>query len=301
MPGDRARRTADVVDPGLDPGVPVSVAPGVIRVLAPNPGMMTGPGTNTYLVGEPGGDLLVIDPGPDDQGHLDAIVAAAGTGAIRWVTVTHTHLDHCPAAAPLKQRTGATIVGFETRPSFEPDVRIGDGDEIGPVRHRLVALHTPGHASDHLCFLSVGSGLLFSGDHVMNGSTVVVAPPDGDMAAYLHGILRLQSLDPPLVAIAPGHGPLVEDPAAKLADYLAHRTAREVAIHAALVASYDGATVDEIVTAVYVDVPAALHPVARFSVWAHLRKLADEGRATSSAADDIQSMWFAVDDARPTT
>lgn len=279
-------------DPGLVAGVPADVARGVVRVLAPNPGMMTGPGTNTYLVGDDGDDLLVIDPGPDDPAHLDSVMAAAGAGRIRWITVTHTHLDHFPATAELRRRTGATVLGFDARPSFEPDERIGDGDEIGPASHRLVALHTPGHASDHLCFLLARDGLLFSGDHVMNGSTVVVAPPDGDMRAYLHGILRLQAIDPPLVTIAPGHGPLVHDPAAKLAEYLAHRTDREEAIHAVLEARPDGATVDDIVGAVYVDVPEALHPVARYSVWAHLRKLADDGRASGADRDDIGSRWF---------
>lgn len=283
-----------MTDAALVAGVAARVAPGVVRVLAPNPGMMTGPGTNTYLVGDEGGDLLVVDPGPDDERHLDAVMAAAGDGTIRWITVTHTHLDHCPAAAPLKHRTGATIVGFEPRPSFEPEVQIGDGDEIGPSTHRLVALHTPGHASDHLCFLLRSSRLLFSGDHVMNGSTVVVAPPDGDMRAYLQGILRLQSFDPPLALIAPGHGPLVEDPAAKLAEYLAHRTAREEAIHAALAAHAEGADVDAIVAAVYVDVPSALHPIARYSVWAHLRKLAGDGRVTASDPNDIDARWKAA-------
>ena len=148
----------------------------VRRVLAPNPGMMTGPGTNTYLVGVD--EVAVIDPGPEDDGHLDA-VAACGGDRVRWILVTHTHSDHSPGAAALKQRTGAEVLGFDERDGFVPDRAIGEGFALEGTEFSLRPLHTPGHASNHLCYLLDQELLLFSGDHVMEGSTVVIAPPDG--------------------------------------------------------------------------------------------------------------------------
>lgn len=275
-------------DPQLRPGVVATLSPVVRRVLAPNPGVMTGPGTNTYLVG--GAELAVIDPGPDDPAHLDA-VAAAGEGRIRWVLVTHTHPDHAPGAAGLRERTGARVLGYGPRDGFEPDEDIGEGFVLSPAGDiRLRALHTPGHASNHLCYLLEGDGLLFSGDHVMDGSTVVIAPPDGDMAAYLDGLRRLSSLASGLSAIAPGHGGVISDPGARLEQYLIHRMARERAIRQAL-ADRGQATVEELVTAVYTDVAPAMHPIARFSVWAHLRKLAVDGVAHADDADDLAATW----------
>lgn len=272
-------------DPGLVPGEVTTLSPLVRRILAPNPSVMTGPGTNTYLVGR--GDLAVIDPGPDDPRHLER-VAEAGAGRIRWILATHTHSDHSPGSAWLRSETGAEVIGFDSRDGFVPDLTIGDGWSLPSAGFDLRAVHTPGHASNHLCFLLDDERLLFSGDHVMSGSTVVIAPPDGDMAAYLEALRRVRDL--PLAAMAPGHGAVIDDPDAKLAEYLSHRLAREEAIVSALAAA-GSAGVDEIVEAVYVDVPAALHPIARFSVWAHLRKLRTDGQARCSAPDDISSRW----------
>lgn len=275
----------------LRPGVVAEVVPGVRRIVAPNPSLMTGPGTNTYLVGT--SEVVVIDPGPDDEAHLDA-VAAAGAGRIRRVAVTHTHPDHAPGAAGLAARTGALVAGFGARDGFLPDEVLGEGDVLGAGEHRMRALHTPGHASNHLCYLLEGAGVLFSGDHVMGGSTVVIAPPDGDMAAYLASLERLLVLAPPLRAIAPGHGPLMEDPPAVLQGYLDHRRAREAAILAAL-RRRGSATVDDLVEDVYVDVPSALHPVARYSVWAHLRHLAapPAPAVMAPAGDELTGTWEA--------
>jgi glyoxylase-like metal-dependent hydrolase (beta-lactamase superfamily II) len=291
----------------LIPGVAVEVAPLVRRVLAPNPSVMTGPGTNTYLIGDGDGPVAVIDPGPADDAHLDA-VAAAGDGRILWILATHTHVDHSPGAAGLRQRTGATVYGFGPPPAnargvagleghdwdFRPDATVGEGWQLTDAPFALRALHTPGHASNHLCFaLDHGGRLLFSGDQVMSGSTVVIAPPDGDMAIYLESLerLRAEGLD----RIAPGHGDLLDDAAAALDGYLAHRRAREVAILAALREA--GRTgVDQLVAAVYVDVPGDRHPIARYSVWAHLRKLAAEGRARSDEPDDLAATWQAIPD-----
>jgi glyoxylase-like metal-dependent hydrolase (beta-lactamase superfamily II) len=274
----------------LTPGVACAIGPLVRRIVAPNPGLMTGPGTNTYLVGID--EIAVIDPGPDEASHLDAI-AACGGDRIRWILLTHTHADHAPGAVGLKARTGGQVLAFGAAGRgegevVEPDVAIRDGFELEATEFRLTALHTPGHASDHLCFLLERSRLLFSGDHVMQGSTVVIKPPDGDMAAYLDSLRRLLTLR--VRSIAPGHGYVIEDPTETVEGYLAHRSAREAAVLAALAAG--DRSVDEIVRRVYVDVAAELHPVARHSVYAHLLKLAGEGRARGSS---IEGAWEAAD------
>jgi glyoxylase-like metal-dependent hydrolase (beta-lactamase superfamily II) len=266
----------------LAPGVVTTLTPLLRRVVAPNPCLMTGPGTNTYLVGDPARDVVVVDPGPDITEHLDRI-AALGEDRISSIIVTHTHLDHSPGAPGLAARTGAPLVGFDGRDGFEPDVVAADGDVVGPLR----SVHTPGHASNHLCWLLEEDGILLSGDHIMDGSTVVIAPPDGDMTAYLASLERVLDLGPR--AIAPGHGLLITDPADRVSGYLAHRLAREQQVRDALTTA---PTVDEIVARIYVGIPDALLPVARYSVWAHLRKLAAEGRAAT--ADDpgsIHAVW----------
>lgn len=265
----------------IEVGTPVQLSPLVRRLTAPNPGMMTGPGTNTYLVGTD--EIAVIDPGPALDEHVDAIVAA-GAGRIRWILTTHTHADHWPGAAALRDRTGATTFGFTASDGFEPDTRLADGDRVAGAGFALGAVHTPGHASNHLCYLLEQERLLFSGDHVMQGSTVVIRPPDGDMAVYLASLARVAALD--LAAIAPGHGTLITDPAAKLDEYVTHRLAREAQVLDAVVAG--DATVDAVVARLYADVDEKLHPVARHTVHAHLRKLRDEGRVVG---DGIDGEW----------
>ncbi|HZQ28011.1 MAG TPA: MBL fold metallo-hydrolase [Acidimicrobiales bacterium] len=273
----------------MRPGEVIALTPLVRRVLAPNPSVMTGPGTNTYLVGTD--EVAVIDPGPDDhEEHLDR-VAEAGAGRIRWILVTHTHSDHSPGAAGLKERTGAQVLGFDERDGFVPDATIGDGSVVEGTGFRLRALHTPGHASNHLCYHLEGERLLFSGDHIMSGSTVVIAPPDGDMAAYLQALRRLKEYD--LAGVAPGHGDWIAEPAAKVDEYLTHRAAREGAILDAL-RHKRTAHIEELVEAVYTDVPPMLHPIARWSVWAHLRKLRTEDQAATSDPDDIGAEWQAL-------
>lgn len=260
------------------------------RLTAPNPGMMTGPGTNTYVVG--GRDMAVVDPGPDDPGHVESLVAF-GAGRIRWIVVTHTHPDHSPAAASLAARTGATVLGFSARDGFVPDQEVSDGFTLQGDGFSLRALHTPGHASNHLCWLLVDEQMVFSGDHVMQGSTVVIAPPDGDMAQYLASLRRLRALEPPIRTIAPGHGSLLDDPGAALDGVISHRLWREAAVTDAM-ARAGRTTVDGLLPVVYVDVHEALHPVARFSLWAHLRKLQGDGRVTSEDPDDIEAPWTMV-------
>ncbi len=256
-----------------------ALSPMVRRIVAPNPSMMTGPGTNTYLVGID--EIAVIDPGPDEASHLDAI-AGCGGDRIRWIIVTHTHEDHSPGVAGLKERTGAEVLGFDSRDDLVVDRELRDGDTVEATEFRLAAIHTPGHASNHLCYLLEQERTLFSGDHIMEGSTVVIAPPDGDMADYLRSLERLQGIR--LKAIAPGHGHLITDPKAKIQEYITHRMARERQVLDVLGRS-GSATIDELVAAIYVDVAVELHPVARYSVWAHLRKLAQAGEVQGEELD----------------
>jgi glyoxylase-like metal-dependent hydrolase (beta-lactamase superfamily II) len=291
----------------LSPGRSIDVAPGVRRIIAPNPGLMTGPGTNTYLLGTD--RVALIDPGPDNDDHLDVLREDAGD-RIRWILVTHTHIDHSPLAAKLKEQTGAEVIAFGPAPvlrlgeahaldahdlEFAPDRRLLDGESLDTGELRIEAVHTPGHASNHLCFGLSGTGLLFTGDHVMSGSTVVIAPPDGDMADYLESLEKVRAMKPR--RIAPGHGEMIEDAGAVLDQYMRHRKERESQVLGCLAAGAStgpttGMSVSELVERIYVDVPAEFHPVARFSVWAHLRKLRAEGRARTDEPSDIDAPWY---------
>ncbi|MDQ6724590.1 MAG: MBL fold metallo-hydrolase [Actinomycetota bacterium] len=250
----------------LSPGVASAISPLVRRIVGPNGGPLTGPGTNTYLVGVD--EIVVVDPGPDEAAHVDAIVGCGGD-RIRWIALTHSHHDHAAAAATLAARTGAELLAFPA---------VGEGFELEATEFRLLAMHTPGHSSDHLCFLLEEERMLFTGDTLVDGSTVMIAPPDGDMAAYLASLERLASRRLRLRSIAPGHGALVDDPAARLAAYLSHRLDREAEILAALEGG--AVSVDQLVARIYVDTDAALLPAAAQTVHAHLLKLAAEGRAT---------------------
>ena len=276
--------------PELLVGVPAALSPLVRRIVAPNPGMMTGPGTNTYLVGID--EVAVIDPGPEDEGHLEAILGCGGD-RIRWVLCTHTHKDHWPGTAALAARTGAEVLAFDSRDGLEVDRPLSDGDEVEGSEFRLIAVHTPGHASNHLCYLLEQDRTLFSGDHVMNGSTVVIRPPDGDMIAYLAQLERLKTMR--LRAIAPGHGDVISDPIAKLDEYLDHRRLREQIVLAAL-SEHGPATTADLLTVVYADIdgPEERLEMARHSMWAHLRKLAIERTVTGVDVDDPETTWSAV-------
>jgi len=262
-------------------GVASALSPLVRRIVAPNPSMMTGPGTNTYLVGID--EIVVVDPGPDIESHLDAI-AGCGGDRIRWIVCTHTHEDHAPGVAGLQARTGAEVLAFDERDELKIDRALGDGDVIEATEFVLRAIHTPGHASNHLCFLLEQERMLFSGDHIMEGSTVVIAPPDGDMAAYLRSLDRLTTLRPRLRSIAPGHGHLIETPAAKIDEYVTHRLAREAQVLDALERA-GSTTIEPIVKELYADVPVELHVMAAHSVWAHLLKLAEDDKAVGDSLD----------------
>lgn len=287
---DESIVTGDVERPALLADVPVSLAKLVRRVLCDNPGPMTGPGTNTYLVGID--EVAVIDPGPADDAHLDAIAAAAGPDQIRWILCTHTHADHSPGAAGLKERTGAEVLAFADVDGLVCDRHLSDGDVVEATEFTLRTVHTPGHASNHLCFLLERDRMLFAGDHVMDASTVVINPPDGDMTAYMRSLERLLAWSPSLRTIAPAHGHMIEDPRARLEYYIAHRLEREQQVIDGLKRVDGPVGTAELVEAIYADVPQVLHPVARRSVWAHLRKLADEGWAESPDPDDPDALWL---------
>jgi len=271
-------------------GRAVRLSPHVIRVTAPNPGPMTGPGTNTYLVGR-GTAWTCIDPGPALPAHVSALVEtvqAQGPGArIERILVTHTHRDHSPGAAPLARATGAPVLGRRAaHPEWQDDTFTPLREPVHGERLALAegvtlrVVHTPGHASNHLCYLLEEEKILFTGDHVMQGSTVVINPPDGDMAAYLRALEAL--LDEDIEWLAPGHGFLVAEPHEVLRALIAHRLRREAKVAAALQRQAAPATARELVPAAYDDVPGSLHGLAERSLLAHLLKLEADGRAARS-------------------
>ena len=261
--------------------------PGVRRVLAPNPSMMTGPGTNTYLFGED--KVAVVDPGPIIPEHLDRIRQLAPR--IDWVLVTHTHPDHSPAASVLAEACDAELLGMpppETAHqdrTFEPQRILSDGDVLVTDEFRLTAIHTPGHASNHLCYRHETSNSIVTGDHVIDGSTVVINPPDGNMRDYLDALKRLRALQPD--ALLPGHGERIDDPARVIDWIIEHRLEREAKVVAAL-SSHAGSTAAELVPVVYRDVPEHLYGWAERSLLAHLIKLVEDERAV--VADDRYRM-----------
>jgi glyoxylase-like metal-dependent hydrolase (beta-lactamase superfamily II) len=268
-------------------GVPAAVSPLVRRIVAPNPGVMTGPGTNTYLVGVD--EVAVIDPAVNDEAHIDAILGCGGD-RIRWILCTHTHQDHATGVAELAAATGAPVLGFTSRDGLAVDRQLVDGDRIEGSEFDLVAVHTPGHASNHLCFLLEQERTVFSGDHVMQGSTVVINPPDGDMAAYLASLVRLQRWRPALRRIAPGHGQVIESPTVALAELVAHRLDRERQVLDAVLGGEHA--VEGIVARLYPGLVEELVPRAGQSVYAHLRKLVGDGRLRATDVDDASGAWL---------
>ncbi len=256
--------------------VAVPVAPGVRRIVAANPGPMTYRGTNTYIIETADAGTVVLDPGPDGHpDHVDAILRETG-GRVGLILVSHHHHDHIGAVPALQQATGAPVAGFHVpaTPEFAPGVGIEDGERIAG----MTAIHTPGHAADHLCFAlpSPGGGtVLFSADHVMSWSSTVVSPPGGDMAAYFASLERL--LGGAETLYLPGHGPPLTEPRALVRELLEHRQARERAIAEALA---DGAPADThtLMDQLYSQVDPRLRRAAERNVLAHLMKLQSEGR-----------------------
>jgi len=259
------------------------LAAGVRRIVAPNPSMMTGPGTNTYLFGK--NEIAVLDPGPVNDSHLDDIVQKAGA-PIRWILVTHTHPDHSPGAAPLAAATGAELLGMappegpHQDASFSPTRTLADGDVFETSEIQLQVVHTPGHASNHVCYRHQLLNWLFTGDHVIDGSTVVIDPPDGNMKHYIEALQRIKGLD--CAALVPGHGELIEDPDRVIDWIVEHRLEREARVVAAI-AENPNLTTHELVPHVYQDVDRRLYGWAERSLLAHVLKLEEEAIASSQA------------------
>lgn len=286
---------ADITDlhaPALT-GESRRLAPNVVRLVASNPSALTGAGTNTYIVGT-GPAFLVVDPGPDDRVHIDRILAATG-GRVSHVLCTHSHPDHSPGAALVKAATGAMVLGRAAPDdgyqddSYRPDAGMDDGDMIESPGARMRALHTPGHASNHVCLLLEPEGWLLTGDHLMGGSTVVILPPDGSMRLYIESLHRLRTL--PLTALLPGHGAVMPEPIGEIERVIAHRLQRERKVIDGLAGLGGTASLDALVPVVYADTPVRLHPLARHSLLAHLQKLLEERRV---AQDDDRWTWLAA-------
>ncbi|WP_180903224.1 MBL fold metallo-hydrolase [Martelella soudanensis] len=282
--------------PEFDPayGRAVPLAEGIARLTAKNPSPFTFHGTNGYLVGRD--ELIIIDPGPEIDGHLEHWLAAIGGRKVRFIAVTHTHNDHSPMARRLKAETGAPIAGFgphrQSRPLFagetnpfaesadmtlQPDVVLGDGDSIAVDGFALQAVHTPGHTANHLAFALQSTPYLFCGDHVMDWSTTIVAPPDGSLGDYMASIEKL--LERPETVYFSGHGDIISDAKGVLRATRSHRRMREKAILERLAAGDE--TIAGIVEVIYRTTDARLHGAAALSVLAHLEDLVERGRVTT--------------------
>lgn len=236
------------------------------RVLAPNPGPFTGPGTNTWVL-ESASSAVIIDPGPIHEDHARAIVEELGDLKPTGVVVTHTHEDHAPLANPLARELGVPTLGHRPGPGFDPDELLEDDSRVTVGEDHLVVVHTPGHSDDHLCFLA--GRVLFTGDHIMGGGSVMIE----DLEAYMASLGRIRNLD--LSALYPGHGEVMDQPLEVIDWYIAHRRQREEEIKTAI--DQGAATLGQIVEVVYASVDPSLHPLAARSVRAHLAKLESEG------------------------
>ncbi len=272
-------------------GANIRVSPLIHRVLAPNPGPFTFKGTGVYIVGRD--DVAVIDPGPDLPDHVEALKAALSGKRVSHILVTHTHSDHSPAAAILKEWSGAKTYAFGPHGSgkaeegvkveeggdmgFVPDIRVRDGQTIEGADFSFECVFTPGHTSNHMCFALKEEDALFAGDHVMGWSTTVVAPPDGDMAAYMVSLRKLHARED--ATLWPTHGGPVRRPKPFLEAYIEHRLARETQIVSALAEGIE--SIPEIVARIYADTDKRLHPAAARSVLAHLIQLTQEGRVVA--------------------
>jgi glyoxylase-like metal-dependent hydrolase (beta-lactamase superfamily II) len=276
------------------------VAPGIRRIVARNPGPFTFRGTGTYVIGE--GEVAVIDPGPDLPEHIEALLMDLAGEEVTHILVTHTHRDHSPAAAAVKEATGAPTYGLGPHAGgrrgetgveeggdwdFVPDVSVKDGDEIAGSRWRFEAVHTPGHTSNHLCFALPDRGILFSGDHVMGWSTSVIAPPDGDMAAYMASLDKLLARADTLYW--PTHGPAITEPHDHVRAFIAHRQEREAGIVACLESGVG--QIDAMVERLYVGLNPNLRRAAGRSVLAHLIHLIDRGLAKCEGMPNIDATY----------
>lgn len=281
-----AEMKSSLLDIAIEPGQVAQISPLLRRLTAPNPSIMTGPGTNSYIVGRQ--QLAVIDPGPSIVNHVNALLEACDGAELRWIIVTHTHPDHSPAAKLLAEATGAQLLGavidddgHQDR-SFVPDVVLNDGDEIRNDEFCLRAIHTPGHVGNHFCLYLEQEETLFSGDHIMQGTTVVVIPPSGDMDDFLNSLEKLLLLN--AARIAPAHGHVMTDAEQVIKALLAHRLAREAKVVAAM-EKLGEATLEALLPEVYDDVDPAVMDVAKIALWSHLLKLEKNQRASKRSQE----------------
>lgn len=270
------------------------LTPLVRRITAPNPSPMTGPGTNTFLVGND--DVTVIDPGPLIDSHIETILSA-GNGKIKRILVTHTHPDHSPSALPLARATGAELIGAVIQDdghqdtSFQPSIHLDHEQTFtaSENEYTIQALHTPGHVGNHFCFWLAEEKMLFTGDHIMQGTTVVIIPPSGDMADYVHSLELLLKKD--IDVLAPAHGHLMGEAHGVIQSIIDHRMSREAKVIDAL-KQYPSTSLDQLMETVYADVDAHLLPIAKLSLWAHLLKLEKDKKAVKRA----ESHWLFGDE-----
>jgi len=260
-------------------GEVVQLSPLVRRITAPNPSTLTGPGTNTYIIGH--NKIAVLDPGPVIASHIEAILEATNN-KIDTIVVTHTHDDHSPAAKVLADTTGALLIGATFHDdgyqdlTFRANKSIKHRELLGGDEWTLEAIHTPGHVGNHFCYLLREEEMVFTGDHIMEGSTVVIIPPSGDMTEYMDSLQLLKQY--PIKSLAPGHGHLIEQPMDYVNYLIQHRLKRERKVMDALIKNGE-TSLNELTKVVYDDVDSSLHMIASISLWAHLLKLEKEGKA----------------------
>lgn len=277
----------DLIDFSFEYGICDQITPLVRRVIAKNPGPFTYTGTGTYIIGTK--ELAVIDPGPIDDNHLEAILNVTKDQKITHIIVTHTHNDHSPLSKSLQEKTGALIYSYNEKhintgednkfeegydKDFKCDISVKDGDIIKGKDWTLEAIHTPGHTSNHLCYSLIEEEILFSGDHVMGWSTTVIVPPDGDMEEYM------QSLEKLLLRndrhYLPTHGKMIENPHELVRKYITHRISRETQIKKAIESGNN--KIMDIVKIIYTDVDSKLYPAASMSTLAHLKRMINNGQ-----------------------
>ena len=266
----------------------VELAPGIRRVTQRNPGPFTGAGTNTHLVGRR--RILILDPGVEDDTHYEAVVAAVAEAEVIGVYSSHSHPDHWPLAPRLAARFGSPTLGFASQGGYEPTRLVADREVLATDDRELRAVHTPGHASDHLCLLDAERRELFSGDHVMGWSTTIISPPDGNLNDYMRSLELLLDLE--FSRAFPAHGAPIEDGPARVRELHAHRLERTEQALEALRAGIG--SVPEMVERIYADTPRHLHPAATRSLWAHLDALVESGQVERTPGEPLEATYRLV-------